>query len=197
MANIYDSEIRCSDKRALKRLTKLILKHTPSNVLGKSGESVLFETRWNDLDYAMEAFSREFPEVAFSCSYIHMTPCYAYFKTYKDYKNGVVTYKGLQPVFYYSSAELEKINLENYEDFVTRYTSFFRTMYEEKILDDGTFYLDYIPDRYRRKSENYYPQAKAEYDDYILTATLHGYSHISLELTWKNHDSSTEPIKPN
>jgi len=190
MANIYDSEITCADKRALKKLTKLILKHTPSQVLEKSGDAVVFETRWKDLDYAMEVFSQEFPDVTFSCSYIHMTTCYAYFETYKDYKNGVVTNKGLQPVFYYSSAELEKINLKDYEDFVSRYTSFFRTMYAEKKLDDGTYYLDYIPDRYRSKSENFYPQAKAEYDECILTATLYGYSHISLELMWKNPDES-------
>jgi hypothetical protein len=197
MANIYDSEIRCADKKALNKLTKLILKHTPSKVLRKSGDTVVFETRWENLDYAMEIFSQEFPEVNFSCSFIHMTTCYAYFYTCKDYKNGIVTYKGLQPLFSYSVAELEKINLKDYGDFVSRYTAFFNTMYEEKKIEDGTYYLDYIPDRYRSKSENFYPQAKAEYDECILTATLEPYSHISLELTWKNHDSSTEPIKPN
>ena len=78
MANIYDSEIRCADKKALNKLTKLILKHTPSRILGKTKDIVLFETRWSDLDYAMEVFSRDFPEVTFSCSFIHMTTCYAY-----------------------------------------------------------------------------------------------------------------------
>ncbi len=197
MANIYDSEITCADKKALKMVTKLILKHTPSRVLGKSGNTVVFETRWADLDYAMVVFSKDFPEVTFSCSYIHMTDCYAFFFTYKDYTNGIVTYKGLKPAFFYSGAELEKINLNDYEDFVTKFTSFFSALYVEKKLKDGTYYLDYIPDRYRTKNEKFYPQAKAEYDDCILTATLEPYSHISLELTWKNQNSSTEPIKPN
>ncbi len=188
MANIYDSEIRCADKKALKMVTKLILKHTPSRVLGKEKDTVVFETRWADLDYAMETFSKEFPEVTFSCSYIHMTACYAFFYTYKDYKNGIVTYKGLQPLFYYSGAELKKMNLKDYDDFVSKYTSFFKTMYEEKKLEDGTYYLDYIPDRYRSKNEDFYPQAKAEYDKYILTATLKGYSDIRLDVTWKNPD---------
>lgn len=191
MANIYDSEIRCANEKALKMVTKLILKHTPSRVLGKSKDIVVFETRWNDLDYAMEIFSQEFPEVNFSCSFIHMTTCYAYFKTFKDYKNGVVTYKGLQPVFYYNSAELEKINLKDYEDFVSRYTSFFRIMYEERKLEDGTYYLDYLPDRYRSKNEDFYPQAKVEYDEYIVTATLHGYSDIRLDVSWKNQKKSS------
>ena len=188
MANIYDSEIKCADKKALKRVTKLILTHTPSRVLGKSGDTTVFETRWKDLDYAMEVFSKEFPEVTFSCSFIHRTACYAYFETHKDYKNGVVTYKGLQPVFYYKSSDLKMINLQDYEDIVSKYTSFFKTMYEEKKLDDRTYYLDYIPDRYRSKGENFYPQAKAEYEDCFLTATLYGYSQISLEMTLKNHD---------
>jgi hypothetical protein len=190
MANIYDSEIRCADKKALNKLTKLILKYTPSKVLEKSGDTVVFETRWDDLDYAMEVFSQEFPELTFSCSFIHMTTCYEYYKTFKDYRNGIVIYKGLQPIFSYSGAELEKIKLEDYGDFVSRYTAFFSTMYEEKKLEDGTYYLEYIPDRYRSKNENFYPQAVAEYDDCILTATLHGYSHIRLELTLKNHDES-------
>src|SRR5690606_7246257 len=103
MANIYDSEIRCADKKALNKLTKLILKHTPSRILGKTKDIVLFETRWSDLDYAMEVFSRDFPEVTFSCSFIHMTACYAFYNTYKDYRNGIVTYKGLKPSFFYNS----------------------------------------------------------------------------------------------
>ena len=196
MANIYDSEITCADKKALKMVTKLILKHTPSRVLGKSGDTVVFETRWADLDYAMVVFSKEFPEVTFSCSYIHMSDCYAFFHTFKDYTNGVVTYKGLKPFFYYSKADLEKINLKDYEDFVSRYTAFFSTMYEEKKLEDGTYYLEYIPDRYRSNNENFYPQAVAEYDECILTATLHGYSHIRLELTLKNSDESHMSGKP-
>ena len=40
MANIYDSEIRCADKKALNKLTKLILKHTPSRILGKTNVMV-------------------------------------------------------------------------------------------------------------------------------------------------------------
>lgn len=196
MANLYDSEIKCADKKALNKLTKLILKHTPSKVLGKSGNTVAFETRWDDLDYAMEVFSQEFPEVTFSCSSIHTTTCYAYYKTYKDYRNGIVAYKGLQPLFSYSVAELEKIKLEDYEDFVSRYTAFFRTMYEETKLEDGTYYLEYIPDRYRSNNENFYPQAVAEYDECILTATLHGYSHIRLELTLKDSDESHMSGKP-
>jgi hypothetical protein len=196
MANIYDSEITCADKKALKMVTKLILKHTPSRVLGKSGDTVVFETRWADLDYAMVVFSKDFPEVTFSCSYIHMTDCYAFFFTYKDYTNGIVTYKGLKPLFYYSGAELEKINLNDYEDFVTKFTSFFSALYVEKKLEDGTYYLEYIPDRYRSNNENFYPQAVAEYDECILTATLHGYSHIRLELTLKDSDESHMSGKP-
>lgn len=196
MANIYDSEIRCADKKALNKLTKLILKHTPSRILGKTKDIVLFETRWSDLDYAMEVFSRDFPEVTFSCSFIHMTTCYAYFSTNKDYKNGIVTYKGLQPLFYYRNYELEKINLKNYEDFVSKFTTFFRTMYEEIILEDGTYYLDFIPDRYRSENENFYPQAKVEYEECILTATLYGYSEIRLGLMLKNPDESYMSGKP-
>jgi len=196
MANIYDSEIRCADKKVLNKLTKLILKHTPSRILGKKKDIVLFETRWSDLDYAMEVFSRDFPEVTFSCSFIHMTACYAFYYTYKDYRNGIVTYKGLKPSFFYNSADLQKINLDDYKDFVSKYITYFSTMYEEKKLEDGTYYLEFIPDRYRNNNENFFPQAVAEYDECILTATLHGYSHIRLELTLKNSDESHMSGKP-
>ena len=40
MANIYDREIRCADKKALHKLTKLILKHTPSRLPGKKKDIV-------------------------------------------------------------------------------------------------------------------------------------------------------------
>lgn len=196
MANLYDSEIKCADKKALNKLTKLILKHTPSRILGKTKDIVLFETRWSDLDYAMEVFSRDFPEVTFSCSFIHMTACYAFYYTYKDYRNGIVTYKGLKPSFFYNSADLQKINLDDYKDFVSKYITYFSTMYEEKKLEDGTYYLEFIPDRYRNNNENFFPQAVAEYDEGILTATLHGYSHIRLELTLKNSDESHMSGKP-
>lgn len=196
MANIYDSEIRCADKKALNKLTKLILKHTPSRILGKTKDIVLFETRWSDLDYAMEVFSRDFPEVTFSCSFIHMTACYAFYYTYKDYRNGIVTYKGLKPSFFYNSADLQKINLDDYKDFVSKYITYFSTMYEEKKLEDGTYYLEFIPDRYRNNNENFFSQAVAEYDECILTATLNGYSQIRLELTLKNSDESHMSGKP-
>ncbi len=186
MANIFDSEIKCADKKALKKITKLILKRTPSKVIGKSGDTVEFETKWGDLVTAMEVFSKDFPEVTFSCSFIHMTSCYEYFYTLKDYKNGVVTYKGLRPRFTYLPSETEGVNYKDVEDFVSKCTSFFSCMYEEKILEDGTYYLDYIPDRYRSKNENFYLQAKAEYEEYILTATLQGYSEIRLDVIFKN-----------
>ena len=80
MANIFDSKIRCAHKIALKKVTKLILTNTPSKIITKSADTVVFETRWKDLDFAMVVFSQDFPEVTFSCSFIHMTSCYEYFE---------------------------------------------------------------------------------------------------------------------
>ena len=125
-----------------------------------------------------------------------MTACYAFYYTYKDYRNGIVTYKGLKPSFFYNSADLQKINLDDYKDFVSKYITYFSTMYEEKKLEDGTYYLEYIPDRYRSNNENFYPQAKVEYEECILTATLYGYSEIRLELMLKNPDESYMSGKP-
>ena len=193
MANIYDSEIKCADKKVLKKITKLILKHTPSQVYKKKSDNVIvFETRWGDLDKAMEIFSKDFPEVTFSCSFIHITSGYDYYYTLKDYQNGVVTYKGLQPMFMFRSAGKIDINLKDSEDFISHCTSFFRTMYEEQILEDGTYFLKFIPDRYRSKNEKFYLQAKAEYEEYILTATHQYYSVIEIDVTYKDQNNGIE-----
>jgi len=194
MANIYDSKISCADKKALKKVTKLILKLTPSEVRSKSDNIVVFETQWKDLDYAMEVFSRNFPEVNFSCSFIHITSSYEYYYTNKDYKNGIVTFNGLKPAFLYNLKGLENINLNDYSDFVSRFTSFFTTMYEERKYEDGRYWLEFIPDRYRSKNEAFSLQAKAEYDEYFLIATLSSYSDIKLEVVNKEKKLIVEPI---
>jgi len=182
MANLHDSYISCTDRKAMRILKKVVKEHTPSRILKKGKDFIKYETKWDDLEKAVQIISKDFPTTSFECAFHHATECNNYSYTKKTIKDGDSVFVAAKPMYFIRCIKgKDLIESKIYDEFIKRCLEYFDKLYLETHYDDGKVGLQQISQKYN-DCNKFKIQAEYEYESLFLSATLSGYAEIDIEI---------------